>query len=155
MVLLNTAFYPKNTSARPRHQCVFLTRSAGREAASFTRLGKHPGTSHVLCQQERALGPGWQQENAVGNHSSSCKGRQWGGFTILTTRSGWQKATEAEPGEAHGPAAFAGCWLEELSERHSISLAILHGELPIKDIPTVYSRAIKIKKTHKKNSLGG
>lgn len=101
------------------------------------------------------MGTGQQQENAAGMQLSSCRGRHCGGFTILTTRSGWQKATEAEPGEARGPAAFAGCWLEELSERHSISLAILHGELPTKDIPTVYSRAIKIKKNHKKNSLGG
>lgn len=68
---------------------------------------------------------------------------------------GLAESNRGSAGEARGPAAFAGCWLKELSERHSISLAILHGELPIKDIPTVYSRAIKIKKTHKKNSLGG
>lgn len=143
--LPNTAFCPKNTSPRPRHHCVFLSRSAGREAASFPRLGKHPAPL-MLRLHKGALGPGWQQENAAGKQSSSCRGRHCGGFTSLTTRSGWQKATEAAPGEALGPAAFAGCWLKELSERHSISLAILHGELPIKDIPTVYSRAIKIKK---------
>lgn len=101
----------KNSSARHRHPCVFLNSSCRQRCCVSSQDWSSQRPAALRCSE--ALGPGWQEGNAAGKQ---CVVALSGGFTILTSRSGWLEAAEAAPGEAGGPAASAGCWLEERSE---------------------------------------
>lgn len=82
--LLDTSFCPKNSSARPRHRCIFLNSSCRQRGCVFSQARKASRTSRVLCRQEGALGPGGKQENAAGEQPSSRRGRRCGGSVVAS-----------------------------------------------------------------------
>lgn len=121
------------------------------QAEAAPRLGNLRASSRELRESKTPAG-----------EQLSCRwGRQRGGSGALSpscpaARAGSEQQGQRQVRPAGQLPPRAAGWGGS-PKGTGISPAILRAELPIKAIPTVYSRAIKMKKkkTHKKNSLGG